>query len=193
MEPAGFRPARKVREFEALQIRSRPGVDAGPVGRDRREDALAVQPRETVEDRPIEQRGAEAGDQRVQSAFGAGGKQGRLDGRMQGEGGGRRADPAIEPCRQGNGVAQLVEVLLVAERRVLVEPFRRQQLRGHPRGLAAVGVAQDRADEQLRRPSQGDDAEPERQAQDDVALAGLDMAHAQPRRAHASASRMPRR
>ena len=62
--------------------------------------------------------------------------------------------PAVrEVCRARapSDAAQLVEVLLVRQRGVLVEPLRRQQLRRRALGLAAVLQPDARAHEGLRR------------------------------------------
>ena len=82
---------------------------------------------------------------------------------------------AIEIDRQGRRLAQLVEVLRVAEGRALVEPLGAQRLGGDADGGAAVLERDGGADHGLGALGDGDDAEPERQAQLEVALEALDL------------------
>jgi hypothetical protein len=83
----------------------------------------------------------------------------------------------------------LLEVVFVAERRVLVEPFRRQQLGGGALGFLAVLEADARAHERLRRLGERHHAEAKRHAQPHVALEERYLCD---RELHASsASRMP--
>jgi hypothetical protein len=85
-------------------------------------------------------------------------------------------DPAVrvKPAGDAQRVPQLLEVVVVAERRVLVEPLGRHQLGGHAVALGAVIQPYARPHEGLRRGGERDHAEAERHTQCDVALEQLD-------------------
>ena len=76
----------------------------------------------------------------------------------------------IRVPRFPHGAAQLLEVVLVRERRVLVEPLRRQQLGGAALGLPAVLETNPDANEGLGRLGERDHAEAKGHAQPHVAL-----------------------
>ena len=115
------------------------------------EERQAERAAQRVEHGAVDQRRAVVRDQRNQAALRA-----ALDLRAvvarevaeRGVGARRRGSSR---ARDAERRAQLVEVVLVAERRVLVEPLRRQQLGGHALGLAAVGEPDAHAHEGLRR------------------------------------------
>src|SRR5207302_1269012 len=73
-------------------------------------------------------------------------------------------------ARERERGAQLIDVLLVAERRVLVEPLGHQHFRRRARGLLAVLESDARAHESLRRRGERHDAEAERHPEPHVAL-----------------------
>jgi len=73
-------------------------------------------------------------------------------------------------ARQRQRGAQLIDALLVAEGRVLVEPFRHQHFRRRALVLLAVLEGDARAHESLRRLGERDDPEAERQPEPHLAL-----------------------
>jgi hypothetical protein len=93
---------------------------------------------------------------------------------MEAEGGG---GAGVLVLRGGDGerAAELVEIVLVGEVRVLVEPFGGEKLGGPADGLAAVAHLDGGPDEGLRCLGQGDDAEAERHAQLHRALEEADL------------------
>ncbi len=123
--------------------------------------------------RAVDQRRAVVGHQAVQALLRAAADLRLVVARKVAEG---TVDPAVrvEPAGDAQRVAQLLEVVLVAERGVLVEPLRRHQLGRHALGLRAVVQADARAHEGLRRGGERDHAEAEGHAQLDVALEQLD-------------------
>ncbi len=108
---------------------------------------------------------------------------------MQGERRRRIVVGEIEPRSVPQRAAQLVEVLLVAERRVLVEPLRRQQFGRLTDRARAVHIDLG-ADEDLRRLGEDVAAEAERNAKPDVPLEEAEFADAQAR-GHRAAARRP--
>ena len=112
---------------------------------------------------------------------------------VQPESGGLPRRPVV-PGGHGERPAQLVEIILVGQRRVLVEPLGRQDL-GRPAGaLTPVCQPDARPDEALRRLGQRHHAEAKRHAQHDGPLekVDLDQVHEWRFHAHANASMMPR-
>ena len=167
--------------------------DAGEVFPDRLVERHAERAAQRIEQRAVDERRAEARGEAVQPAH--------------------RAEPDLRPVAvdpvsergvlpagevgipgQGERAAQLIEILLVRERGVLVEPLRHQQLGGGALGLAPVLEPDARAHERLRRARERRRAEAERQPQRDVALVERDFRHREARRAHpaSSPSMMPR-
>ena len=71
-------------------------------------------------------------------------------------------------------LAQLIEVLRIAERGVLVEPLGAQALRGDADASAPVLQRYGGADNGLGALGDGDDPEPERQPQLEIALEAFD-------------------
>ena len=103
--------------------------------------------------------------------------------------GGSAATVYIRIASERERESQLVEVLLIGEPRVLVEPFRRHELGGRARGFASVVEADARAHEGLRRGGERHDAEAKWQPEAHLALEEVYFAHRKP---HSSASMMPR-
>ena len=84
------------------------------------------------------------------------------------------AGRAVERDGEPQGLAQLVEVLCIAESRALVEPLGAQSLCCDADGRASVRERNLCADHGLRSLGDGDDTEAERQTQRVVALEALD-------------------
>jgi hypothetical protein len=116
-----------------------------------------------------------------------------LDRRGEAEGGVGSGVENMLP-RNLERAAKLVEIVLVAQIRRLVEPFRHQELGGNSLALAAVGEPHAGAHERLRRLCERDHPETERQPQLHRPLVEARLGEAQCRRAHAlPASIKPRR
>jgi hypothetical protein len=160
-------------------------IEPGEIGRERgRLDAREVGPHDVgeaepenspqrIDDRAVEQSGAEARDQRIEIerraardliAIGVGVERERRC----------RSARAIKLHRNVDRLAELLDILVVAEREILVEPFGGQRLGGNAGGAAAVGRGDRHAQHRLRRLGDRDDAEAERQPQFHVALEQLD-------------------
>ena len=154
-----------------------------PVLADHRKHRSILQPTERIDDRTIDQRQSERGHEAVQVDGRAGIVMRPIDRCGQAEcrvgAGGEQA-----VARHRKRAAQLIEILLVGQRRRFVEPFRRQHLGRYAVTLAAVGQLDARAHEQLRRFAQGDDAEAKRQPQRHRPLEEFRCQQSQLRRAH---------
>lgn len=100
---------------------------------------------------------------------------------MQAEGGTGGARSRIRLCSQRHGAAQLIEMVFVAQRGRLVEPFRRQQLGGHARAFAAVVGTNAHRHEDLRRLAQRDHAKTTMHAQAHLAFEEAGRPQLQPR------------
>ncbi len=166
----GAEPGEERGDVVPLELGQQPlGRDARKVGVDGGEDRRLVQLAQPVEDRPVDQRRPEAGDQRIEAALGAGPDLQGIAGGEQTERG-VRSRTTIQTGGVPQGGAKLIEIVLVAQFQVLVEPLRCQHLCRHAPGLAPAVAANPDTDEGLRRLGQGHHAEAERHAQFDVAL-----------------------
>src|SRR5262249_19891616 len=94
-------------------------------------------------------------------------------------------------ARQGQRETKLVEVLLVGEGRVLVEPFGREHLGGGALGLAPVVEPDAGPQKGLRRRGERGGAEAKRHPELHVALVVPEGPDAKPRRCHQSMARTP--
>ena len=163
-------------------------IDTGEVVVHAGIERTTKRPEQRVEDGTVELRRAVIGHQRVEAVRGAG-----LDllAVMRGEMAKRGSCLAVdigagrEPQRQ----PQLVEIILVRQRQVLVEPFRGEQFCGGAPLRSAVGKLDTNAHEALRRLGECHDAEPERHPQPDVSFVENNLAHAEQRRSHAVIAR----
>ena len=167
-------------------------IDTGEVVAHALIERTAERQEKCVENGAVELRRTVIGDQRIETVGGAG-----LDllAVMRGEMAERRSCLAVdigagrEPKRQ----PQLVEIVLVRQRQVLVEPFRRQHLGGGAPLRTAVGKLDTNAHETLRRLGQRHHAEPERHSQVNVSFVEANLAHGEQGRRHATAVRCRRR
>ncbi len=80
--------------------------------------------------------------------------------------------------------AQLLEVLLVGERQILVEPLGHEHFRRRAPMRAAVGKLDARAHEHLRRLGERDNAEPKGQAQAHRSFVEANVSNGEYRRHH---------
>jgi hypothetical protein len=161
-------------EIEAHHVGcQRRGLDAGPVAADHFEEGLAQRAAQRIEQGTVDQRRAVVGHQAVQALLRTAADLRLVVARKVAEG---TVDPAvrIEPACNAQRLAQLLEVVVVAERGVLVEPLRRHQLGRQALCLCAVGQPDARTHEGLRRGGERDHAEAKRHAQLDRALEQLD-------------------
>ena len=145
---------------------SRRGIDARQIDPHRFVERAARAPAQGVEDRTVDLGRTEARDQRVEAARGAGGDLLVVVGGEMAERGarsGRRLRIGVDGEHERE--AQLLEIVLVGEREILVEPLGREQLRRRSPMRAAVGKLDARAHEHLRRLRERDHAEPKRHAQ----------------------------
>ena len=172
----------KTVHIETIEVRRQPcRLDAGEVAAHRLEEGDPLDPAKAVQDGAIQQRRAEAGDQRVQAVGGTPGDLLPVGAGVEAERG-CGACVGIEFGCDRQGPAQLLEVVLVGERQVLVEPFRRQHLRRHAPALAPVPGPDPNPGEGLRCRRQRHHAEAEGHPEDDVALVEADLAEFDPRR-----------
>ena len=171
---AGLQASQEPREVIAGQIRRQVcRLYARHVAADHVGKGQAHGPPERIEDGAIEERRAIGGHQRHQAEVGAARQLLFIGIGIKPE---RRA-PSPRPVKldgEPQGLAQLVEVLRIAEGRVLVEPLGAQRLGGDADRRAPVLERNTSADHGLRALGDGDDAEAERQAQRVVALEALD-------------------
>jgi hypothetical protein len=176
----GRRPeaAQEGAEVEAAELRQDVGgVDAGDVAAHGVEERHPARTADGVQHGAVEERRPVARHQRVQAAAAA---LGLLQVIAVGEQAEWRAGaPAlgVEGARQTQRQAQLLDVLGVRERRVLVEPLRRQHLGRRAPAAAAVLELHARAHVCLGRRRERDRAEAERHAQAHIALEQLHLAH----------------
>ncbi len=179
-------------EVEAGQIGAEVACDdPGQVAID---DGLERQPEraaQRIEHGAVDQGGSVIGDQRNQPGGGAVVDLAAIVAREMAE---RRGRPVIEVVAAGEcqRTTQLVEVVVVAERGVLVEPLRRHQFGGHSLGATAGGGAVEDADPRpgigLRRVAQGHDPEAERHPQRDITFVEVDRLDGQGRCGHHGSS-----
>src|ERR1700743_398803 len=96
----------------------------------------------------------------------------------------RRKMLECRPCRtvrqigltsQPQRLPQLIEIVVIAERQVLIEPFGGEQFGSSPFCFASRRRSNANAHESLRALGQRDDTEPERQAQFHRALVELNI------------------
>ena len=137
-----------------------------------------------IENRAIDLRRAEIGDQRIEAVCGARPRSARHSGRRNG-----RTPCAALPSRYSVGgdaqrKPQLIEIVLVREREVLVEPFGRQQFGGRPPNANRHRAVRCERGRTLRRLRQRDHAEAERHPQAHVSLIKTHLTNDQPRRVH---------
>ena len=152
------------------------GHHAGQVAAHRRPEADAEQAADGVEDAAVDERVAEAGDERRQAELAAGAQLVAVVVGVEVERASTAA-PRGRPRRRARSTSELVLVLRVAERRVLVEPLGGEHLGGVAEAFAAVVEADVDANERLHALGDGDDAEAERQAQAKRLLERLDAEH----------------
>ena len=168
----GRSPARKGVHVETGQVRLASGRDhAGQVPSDRLVERDAERATEGIEQRAIDERRSEAGGQAVEPARRPAIDLRPIDREPVPEGGVVAARD-VRLAREAERQAELIEVLLVAERRVLVEPLGREHLGGRALGLAAVLEPDARAQERLGRRRERHHAEAKRHAEAHVALDG---------------------
>ena len=140
-----------------------------------------------VENGAVELRRTVIGDQRIETVGGAG-----LDllAIMRGEMAERRSCLAVDisACREPKRQPQLIEIVLVRQRQVLVEPFRRQQLGGAAPLRTAVGKLDPNPDKTLWRLGQRHHAEPERHPQMNVSLIETNLTDGAEGSGHATAA-----
>ena len=149
---------------------------AGQVAAHRRPEADAEQAADRVEDAAVDERVAEAGDERRQAELAAGAQLVAVVVGVEIERG-RQRRLAVGRGGDLDRLPELVLVLRVAERRVLVEPLGGEHLGGVAEAFATVVEADVDADERLQALGDGDDAEAERQAQAKRLLERLDAEH----------------
>ena len=149
---------------------------ARQVAAHRRPEADAEQAADGVEDAAVDERVAEAGDERRQAELAAGAQLVAVVVGVEVERG-RQRRLAIGRGGELDRLPELVLVLRVGERRVLVEPLGGEHLGGVAEAFAAVVEADVDAKERLHALGDGDDAEAERQAQAKRLLERLDAEH----------------
>jgi hypothetical protein len=147
--------------------------DAGEVLLHRPIEGHAEGTAQRVEHGAVDERRSVAGDEAVQTS-----RRAALDLRTVrfGEMPERRIGAACQigfAC-EGQRSAKLVEVLRIAERRVLVEPLRRKELGGTPLGFLGILEPDARAHEGLRRLGKRHHAEAKRHAQPHVPFVHLE-------------------
>ncbi len=161
-------------EVEAGQVGAQlGGADAHEVVPNDGVKRLLQRAAQRIEHGAVDQRRAVIGDQRIESPRRSALDLGAVVAAEVPEGALARA-AEVELARDAERRAQLVEVVFVAQRRVLVEPLGRQQLGRHALAAAAVGEPDAHARKDLRRLGQRDDAEAKRHAQPDIALEQVD-------------------
>ena len=145
------RKAREERvEIEAGEVGRGRGGEPKPVGAHELEHRRAFEPAERVDDRPLDQREPERGDEAVEAGLRAGRVVRRFDRGGEAEGGIGSGSEHVPP-RKVERAAKLVEIVVVGQGRRLVEPFRHQELGGNAFAFAAVGEPDARPHEGLRR------------------------------------------
>jgi hypothetical protein len=158
------------------------------VAAQRRVERGAQRAAQRVEQRAVEQRRAVARQQRVVAALRAGGLVRVVVAREVAERAVGARVGEVRRARQLQHVAQLREVVVVAQAQVLVEPLGCHQLGGAAPRRAAVGQLDARVRERLRALGQRDDAEAKRQPQRHRPLVQRELAHMEARRvAHRAA------
>ena len=145
----------EARHVEAGQIGetlagSRPGSMPAQVVAHAVVERAAALAAKRIKDRAIDLRRAKIGHQRIEAVCGAGGDLLVIVGGEMAE---RRTRFAIQVRVGGNRERkpQLIEIFVVREREVLVEPFGRKQFGGGPPMRAAVGQLDAHAHKTLRR------------------------------------------
>jgi hypothetical protein len=180
-------------EVEAREVGRGPCAEPDAIAAHEVENRCSFQPAERVDDRPLDQRQPERRDEAIEAHPRAGRMMRCLDRRGEAEGGVGSGVEDVLP-RNLERAAKLVEIVLVAQRRRLVEPFRHQELGRNAFALAIIGEPHAGAYECLRRLRECDHAETKRQPQLHRPLVEARLDEAQCRRAHAlPASIKPRR
>jgi hypothetical protein len=164
------------------------GIDTGEIVAHAVIERTTKRRQKRIENGAVELGWAVIGGQRIEAVGGAG-----LDlfAVMRGEMAERRSCLGVdigaggEPERQ----AQLLEIILVRQCHVLVEPFWRQQLGGATPLRTAVGKFDTRAHKALRRLGERHHTEPERHTQVDVSFVETNLANGEEGRIHVAAAR----
>ena len=165
-------------QVEAREVGRERDVDPEKVAPDRLEKGHPRGAAGRVDQRPVDERDAEARDQRRKPFPAAPAKMLRRAGAVQGEGRPfpSRAEVDLDGKRQAP--AELGDVVALAERRRLVEPLRKRELRGDAADRGAVHLGAD-PDDQLRAGLQRRRAEAERHPEAEIPLLDVDLEQAQ--------------
>ena len=157
------------RQVEARQVRDlrrqQRGIDAGQIGAHGVVERAARAPAQGVEHSAVDLGRTEARDQRVEAERRPLGNLPVVMGGEMAERGARSGRLRIGGGGEHEREPQLLEIVLVGEREILVEPLGRQQLRRRSPMRAAVGKLDPHTHERLRRLGERDNAEPKGQAQ----------------------------
>ena len=157
------------RQVEARQVRDlrrqQRGIDAGQIGAHGVVERAASAAAQGVEHGAVDLGRTEARDQRVEAERRPLGNLPLVMGGEMAERGARSGRLRISGGGEHERKPQLLEIVLVGEREILVEPLGRQQLRRRSPMRAAIGKLDPHAHERLRRLGERDNAEPKGQSQ----------------------------
>ena len=169
----GLKSREKMRHSETRQIGQMAGeeqrIDAGKIGAHAVVERTIERQEQRIENSAIDLGRSEIGDQRIEMPPDAGFDLLAVMGGEMAEGGAGlaiRITAGGKPERQ----AQLSEVVLIRQRQILVEPFRRQQFGGRAPLRTAIGKFDADAHKALWRLGQCHDAKAKRHPKADVTL-----------------------